>query len=189
MQDAMLEQIITWAQELGATHAQVVTDRAVLQAKESVRKACLQNYCGKSGRCWACPPHVGEFEELAERLLAYSAEVVVQSVAPMEDSWDLEGMEAAARAHNDRMRALGARVAAHFPECEVLSLGCGGCGFCERCTCPDEPCRYPDKALGSVEGYGLDVKALVQSVGLSYINGANTVSYVGAVLVRCAGGG
>ncbi len=179
-----LEQICLWAQEMGATHARVVTDRTRLEAKESVRESCLQNACGKSGRCWTCPPHVGEFEALASRLLSYPGVVVVQSVAPLEDSWDFEGMVEAARAHNNRKGDLGRLVVERSPAWDVLSLGCGGCGYCEKCTCPDEPCRFPDKALGSVEGYGLDVKALVGSVGLRYINGTNTVSYVGAVMVR-----
>jgi hypothetical protein len=38
--------------------------------------------------------------------------------------------------------------------------------------------------MASVEAYGLDVKALVESVGLKYVNGKGTVSYVGAMLVR-----
>lgn len=186
MNDA-LEQIGRWAVEAGATHARVVTDRDYLVAYEHVREACLQNACGHSGRCWTCPPDVGEFEELAARLLHFPGVLLVQSIAEIEDSWDFEAMTAAALAHNQRMRELGHRVAAAFPECEVLALGCGGCGFCAKCTCPDEPCRFPDEALGSVEGYGLDVRALVHSVGLQYINGKGTVSYVGAVLVRCEG--
>jgi predicted metal-binding protein len=184
MNDA-LEQIQRWAYEQGATHARPVTDRAFLVAQEAVREACLRNACGRSGRCWTCPPCVGEFAEVAARLLAYPEVLVVQSIATLEDSWDFEGMTAAGEAHNKLMRELGHRTAAQFPACEVLALGCGGCGFCETCTCPDAPCRFPEEAMGSVEGYGLDVKALVESVGLNYINGKGTVSFVGAVMISC----
>jgi hypothetical protein len=38
--------------------------------------------------------------------------------------------------------------------------------------------------MASVESQGMDIAALVESVGLSYINGADTVSYVGMILVR-----
>ena len=181
----VLTSICDWAQELGATHARVIADQSYLQAHEYVREACLQNACGKSGRCWTCPPHLGELSELEARLNCFSGAVLVQTIAPLEDSWDFEGMAAAAHAHNDRMRELGHKLAEGSPDCAMLVLGCGGCGFCETCTCPDEPCRCPDEALGSVEGYGVDVKALVESVGLQYINGARTVSYVGAVMVCC----
>ena len=180
-----LRQIQAWALAQGATHALPVTDRAYLIAQEYVRAACLQNACGHSGRCWTCPPHVGEFDELAARLLAYPGVLVVQSITALEDSWDFEAMTAAAQAHNTLLRELGHRAAAAFPACAVLALGCGGCGFCASCTCPDAPCRFPAEALGSVEGYGLDVKALVESVGLHYINGKGTVSFVGAVLISC----
>jgi predicted metal-binding protein len=181
----IIDQIARWALEGGATHARPVTDRAYLIAQEAVREACLQNACGHSGRCWTCPPHVGEFEELAARLLAYPGVLLVQSITVIEDSWDFEAMTAAAQAHNTLMRELGHRAAEQFPACAVLALGCGGCGFCATCSCPDEPCRFPEEALASVEAYGLDVKALVESVGLNYINGKNTVSFVGAVLISC----
>jgi hypothetical protein len=36
--------------------------------------------------------------------------------------------------------------------------------------------------MSSVEAQGLDINALVTSVDLAYINGVNTVSYVGMVL-------
>ncbi|HEY3397159.1 MAG TPA: DUF2284 domain-containing protein [Armatimonadota bacterium] len=180
-----LTQIEAWAQELGATHARTVNDRSYLEVKQEVRDACLANACGRSGRCWTCPPYGGELEGLGETIASFPGIVLVQSIATLEDSWDFEGMEEAARAHNQRVRDLGQRVAEQFPDCAVLVLGCGGCGYCAKCSCPDEPCRFPEQALGSVEGCGLEISSLVQSVGLKYVNGKNTVSYVGAVLVRC----
>ena len=177
----LLEQIQSWATELGATHARIVTDRKFLEAKMAVREACLSNACGKSGRSWTCPPFGGELETLGAEMLSYKDVVLIQYIAPLEDSWDFEGMEAAQKKHNEILRQLRSNLnAINTPN---LVLGCGGCGFCEKCTCPDNPCRFPEEAMGSVEGYGLDVQALVHSVGLQYINGVNTVSYVGAVFI------
>lgn len=177
--DDIIQQIQQWATEMGATHARVVTDRKYLKAHQAVRNSCLSNACGKSGRSWTCPPYVGELEELGAKMLSYENVVVVQYIATLEDSWDFEGMADAAKKHNDVLREIRRKLVEL--NIENLTLGCGGCGFCEKCTCPDDPCRFPDEALGSVEGYGLDVQALVHSVGLQYINGVNTVSYVGAV--------
>lgn len=178
------EQIQEWALELGATYARIVSDKKYLHVKQSVRDACLSNACGKSGRCWTCPPDLGELDELGSRLLSYPKVVLIQYIAPLEDSWDFEGMAEASKKHNAVLRKIRERLNHVDNGTENLVLGCGGCGFCEKCTCPDEPCRFPDQAMGSVEGYGLDVKALVESVGLQYINGPDTVSYVGAVFVR-----
>lgn len=182
-QMTMLEHIQEWANEAGATHAQVAS-RGRFIAHASVLASCAANACGKYGRCWTCPPTVGALEELAARLQEYAAGVLVQNVAPLEDSWDFEGMETAMKAHNDMMRELRARVCAEHPEADILSLGCGGCGYCEKCSCPDAPCLFPEESISSVEGYGMDARDLVQSCGLSFINGVNTVSYVGLILVR-----
>ena len=165
----------------GATHARA-RETAGLRVEEAVRQNCLINACGKSGRSWTCPPHVGELEALGARILDYPQGVVVQTITPVEDSWDFEGMEAAIHAHNRIMRAVADQLAARHPDLVVLAFGAGGCDACESCTCPGAPCRFPGRAMSSVEAQGLDINALVKSVGLSYINGANTVSYVGMVL-------
>jgi len=165
----------------GATYARIRTT-ADLCVEEEVRQNCLVNYCGKSGRSWTCPPHVGELAALGARLSEYPKGVIIQSVTPLEDSWDFEGMTEAAHAHNRRVRAVAEGLAARFPDLKILAFGAGQCDWCEACTCPDEPCRCPERAMSSVEAQGLDINALVTSVGLAYINGVNTVSYVGMVL-------
>lgn len=180
---AIYEEIQQWALAAGATHACTI-NRMQLKTFDYVRASCAANACGKYGRCWTCPPDLGEQEALTAELQSFPGGVVIQNVSKLEDSWDFEGMTEAARAHNQMMRSLARQLAAEYPERRFLALGCGGCGYCETCTCPDEPCRAPDQALASVEGYGLDVKLLVESCGLSYINGQNTVSFVGAVLVE-----
>ena len=165
----------------GATHARV-RSTGDLRVEEEVRRNCLVNYCGKSGRSWTCPPLVGELATLGARLREYPQGLVVQNVSSLEDSWDFEGMEEAVHAHNRMIRALAAQLAASYPGLEILAFGAGNCDVCAECTCPDTPCRFPEQALSSVEAQGLDINALVTSVGLNYINGLNTVSYVGMVL-------
>lgn len=177
------EALCVLAKQAGATHTGLV-EAAGLTVHESVRANCLVNYCGKSKRNWTCPPHTGELDVLCARLHGYQAGLVVQNITPLEDSWDFEGMTAAAKTHNNMIRAIAKEIIKQRGDLEVLPLGCGGCDLCEKCTCPDAPCRFPQTAMASVEAQGLDIKALVESVGLSYINGANTVSYVGMVMVR-----
>ncbi|OLN25710.1 hypothetical protein DSOL_5246 [Desulfosporosinus metallidurans] len=45
-----------------------------------------------------------------------------------------------------------------------------------------EKCKFPDKAVSSVEANGIDVMALVKSSGIPYNNGKNTVSFVALIL-------
>jgi len=64
-----------------------------------------------------------------------------------------------------------------------LLLSCGGCHLCETCAKrEDKPCRFPDQALSSLEGYGVDVYNTTKDTDLKYINGQNTVTYFGMVL-------
>ena len=64
-----------------------------------------------------------------------------------------------------------------------LHLGAGGCRMCFRCAkLEGRPCPFPDRALASLEAYGMDVTALAALTGMPYINGPNTVTYFGAVL-------
>jgi predicted metal-binding protein len=167
----------------GATHAHARLTTG-LRAEEEVRQNCLVNYCGKSNKSWTCPPHTGDLEALGARLLTYTDCVVLQSISNLEDSWDFEGMADAAHSHNSMVRSLAEEITKKFPNLEILPFACGSCDYCEKCTCPDEPCRFPDNAMSSVEAQGLDINALIKSVGLKYINGLDTVSYVGMILWR-----
>ena len=62
------------------------------------------------------------------------------------------------------------------------SYGCGLCPVCAKKT--DEPCRFPDLAMSSLEAYGIYVSKMAEAAGMNYINGANTVTYFGAVFFR-----
>ena len=67
-----------------------------------------------------------------------------------------------------------------FPK--VLTLGAGGCRICPVCAMKTgEECRHPDRALASLEAYGVNVSKLAAASGMKYINGQNTVTYFGAV--------
>jgi predicted metal-binding protein len=66
---------------------------------------------------------------------------------------------------------------------DYMILGAGACPVCKKCTyLRGEECVFPDKAIASVEAHGIDVKKLLEDHGMSYVNGANTVSYVGLLL-------
>ena len=74
--------------------SEIIFDRAF-------RKACEQNTCGNYGKCWTCPPDAGDIDELIAKAKAFDYAVVYQSVSPLEDSFDIEGMTAAAVRHNE----------------------------------------------------------------------------------------
>ncbi|NLI54874.1 MAG: DUF2284 domain-containing protein [Clostridiales bacterium] len=150
------------------------------------RDACRQNSCGFYNRCWTCPPDAGEIDELIARVRAYRYAVAFQTVSSLEDSYDMEGMHAAAAAHNRLTLKIQDLLSTLAPESMVL--GAGACGICKTCTKPDGlPCRFPDRAILSLEACGIDVSALAKRCGLRYINGKNTVTYFGIALYEARG--
>ena len=117
-----------------------------------------------------------------EKIRSYSHALWYQSVSPLEDSFDFEGMMEAGRSHALLSVRLQEKIAPLVGE-NFLHLSCGGCHLCETCAKVEgEPCRMPDKALPSLEGYCVDVYNTTKDTPLKYINGQNTVTYFGMIL-------
>ena len=169
------------ALDLGAADAAAIAVADVPLNRE-FRAACESNRCGNYGRNWTCPPEIGDIDELMEAFKTYENAIVYQTVTPIAHSYDIEGMLAAGDNHNTLTEKL--RVAYRdLPVSMELHLGAGGCRVCPRCAKrKNEPCRYPDQAIASLEAYGVSVYELAQKCGMNYINGQNTVTYFGAFL-------
>ena len=174
------ESLINIARENGAQQAAVVLV-AQIPFRREFRAACEQNTCGKFGRCWACPPDIGGIDELIEKARSYSHAPVFQTIGTLEDSFDIEGMEAAAIKHNAVIQLMAPKLAAVAQN--TLKLGAGGCHVCARCAkAENEPCREPQKAVASLEAHGIAVSELAEICGMKYINGQNTVTFFGGFL-------
>lgn len=146
--------------------------------ERAFRRACEDNSCGKYGTNWMCPPGVGDIDALIVRAQRFSEAFVYQSVGALEDSFDIEGMLRAGKAHRALAQALNDALEGDF-----LHLCAGSCDLCESCAqAQNQPCRQRERALPPLEAYGVDVYKLAQLAGLQYINGQNTVTYFGAVL-------
>lgn len=164
----------------GAAKAVVIPGESIVLSREFY-EMCKSNSCGNFGRCWVCPPDIGPIEELMNRVRAYPRALLYQSIGMLEDSFDIEGMSAAAKRHAQLSQRIQDAVAPLLGEC--FHLSCGGCHLCERCAKRDDaPCRFPDRALVPMEGAGVDVYNTVKDTPLKYINGQNTVTYFGMVL-------
>ena len=150
-------------------------DAEQVSFSEQVVKACEANFCGKYGKCWTCPPHVGTLEALKKKYSAYRKVFVFTTKHEIEDSYDLDGMTRGQIAHNKVEEKL-----ANGGLGQVEILGVGGCGVCETCAYP-APCRFPEKAKTSLEGCGIDVVTLAKTAKIKYTNGVNTVTYFTAV--------
>lgn len=186
MENKFFSRLCAIPQELGAYKAAVIEVKDI-SLDRSFRDMCAQNSCGVYGKCWTCPPDVGDIDELMERVGRYDYALVYQTVSELEDSFDFEGMmEAKKRSYGITHQLRKALDAIPFQK--ALHLGAGGCGVCEVCAKrTNEPCRFPERAMASLEAYGINVSQLAKAAGMKYINGQNTVTYFGAVLFSLDG--
>lgn len=176
----MKNELIRLALAAGAKKAAIIRAEDVVLSS-SFRKICADNGCGRFGRCWMCPPEIGEIEDLMDKVRGFHYGLLYQTVCEIEDGFDIEGMGQASRVHAQVSQAVGEAVRPWLAS--MLHLSCGGCNLCERCAKLDnQPCRFPDKALPPMEGYGIDVYQTVKPTELKYINGQNTVTFFGIVL-------
>lgn len=171
------------ALELGAAGARWIPGEAVA-TDPMFRTLCAENTCGKYGKCWMCPPAVGDVTHWIRAVKSYDLALLYETVGQLEDSFDIEGMLAAGQAHGSLSRKLQQELT---PEERLhsLHLTCGGCGICTVCAMTKgKPCVAPSRALPSLEGCGVDVYTTARRAGLPYTNGTNTVTYFGLLLVR-----
>ena len=149
-----------------------------------LRKSCEMNYCGNYGKNWTCPPKLGEIDDLINQAKQYKTALVYQTLSSIEDSFDYEGMVAALKKHIQITDIITEYIRREIDPV-FLQLSAGGCPVCEICAAKENlPCRYPDKALASLEAYGIYVSQLAELSGMNYINGKNTVTYFGAYLFK-----
>jgi len=178
----MNEELVQWALACGADHAAALPGGQVV-LDEGFREICRGNACGNYGNCYMCPPDVGDIHQLMAAVRACPAAVLYQTIHPLEDSYDYEGMVEAGKRHAAMSQALESKLR-ETPGRSYLHLTLGGCRLCDVCAKREGlPCRHPGNVLPSLESYGVNVYSTAQHAGLAYINGADTVTYFGMVLL------
>lgn len=174
------EAILSLARECGFTHVGELKMEA-LEFLPEVRDMCSADRCQKYARSWTCPPGCGTLEEVAAKASAYRRGVLLQTTAVLEDDFDVEAMQ---RGEEDQKRSFQTfveRLRQEYPRC--LPMATGGCTLCPQCTYPDAPCRFPEKAIPSMEAYGLLVSRVCEKSSLPYYYGPRTLTYTGCVLI------
>ena len=166
----------------GAGKAAVIPGSKIVTS-ETFREICAGNGCGRYGRCWMCPPDIGEISDLIETVKSFPRALLYQNIFELEDSFDIEGMERSAKLHGRISRQVEKAVKPLLPE-GYLHLINGGCGYCETCAkAEDRPCVSPENAMPSMEGCGIDVYQTAKDTDLKYINGQDTVTFFSIILL------
>lgn len=178
----ILEKIQTKAEEIGFHQIGFIKVEKIPFSPE-VRKMCQMNSCGMYGTNWQCPPAVGEVDELAKKARAYPHGILMNTVWPLEDSFDLEGMQQGRERHTQLFDALKTDMQQMVGSQNMMAMGAGGCNLCTPCAYKlGKPCFQPEKTTASMEACGINVLELSREFGFAYINGKNTVTYFGLIL-------
>ena len=144
------------------------------------REYCKADLCGRYGRSWNCPPAVGTFEECRAKAQSFSKAFVFTHCGKITDFENMQEMD---RLRDETTEILFEITSSLNAEgIRNLPLGCGSCNVCKKCTYPDSPCRFPEKAVPPVESFGIDVGKLAKDNGLTYYAGDGIVTFFCIIL-------
>lgn len=143
---------------------------------------CAANHCGKYGKTWTCPPGIGDVNSHRSRLSTFPEAILFQQVFPLEDPYDVDGMDVGRKTIMNHAYTLSDRL--RKEPGEAMFLAAGSCELCHPCSYPEKPCRFPEKAMISMEALGVDVYDIAKKTGLKYYHGPNTVTYFVMVFFR-----
>ena len=157
----------------------VAIDPQQLQTREDVRSMCAADKCGAYLKNWTCPPAIGTIKECQARMHRFRRGILLQTVGHGAKTIDSRCYRETEQRHIKNFYAFADEIRRAYPN--ALCLGAGGCRICPRCTYP-EPCRYPEKAISSMEGYGLFVTQVCRDAGVPYHHGEKTITYTACIL-------
>ena len=148
---------------------------------DQVRYIC-ETECPQYGRSWSCPPAVGSVEECRNSCHAFSGGFVFTTVAEVSDISNLEETLATRMEHEEITRSIRTLFQEQCREVKVLSTE--SCAICKECAYPAAPCRYPDNMFPCIESYGILVTDLAEKYGITFMNGANIVTWFTLLLYQ-----
>lgn len=175
------EALANIARECGFS-AWAALDVSTIELKPEVRDMCATNSCGQYNKRWSCPPGCGTLEECRARLAEYTHGILVQTYGDVEDGFDFEAMMEIESDHKDHFTQMYDTL--RQQGMEVLAIGAGCCKQCAKCTYPDEPCRFPDKKVDSMEAYGMLVLEVCKANNLQYYYGSDKMAYNSCFLLK-----
>lgn len=173
-----MNQWLQLAKDCGFTAA-VPLDVGTLVPMPMVRQACAADKCQAYGKNWTCPPYCGTLEECRQQIQRHSQGLLLQTMGHLEKTIDTKGYRRIEAAHVQALQSFAQVFQKTHPE--ALFLGAGGCRRCKTCAYP-QPCRFPEEAMSSMEGYGLFVTQVCRDNGLPYSYGPKTIAYCACVL-------
>lgn len=174
------EAILEKSKEFGFSHMGEL-DCSTIELMEDVRSMCASGKCARYNTNWACPPACGTLEECEGRIRKFNKGIIVQTTGELEDAFDGEAMMETEAQHKEHFMKFREYLEELYPG--MLALGAGCCSQCKKCSYPEAPCRFPKKAISSMEAYGMLVTQVCQKNDIPYYYGDLTITYTSCYLL------
>lgn len=155
---------------------------STIKLMDEVRSMCMENKCHKYNTNWSCPPGCGSLEEGREKLKKYSKGIIVQTIGEIEDSLDFETMIKIEEKHKKKFNKFYEILKEQYNE--AMAFGSGCCTICDKCTYPNQPCRFPKKCISSMESYGMLVSDICKANKIKYYYGVNKIAYTSCFVIE-----
>ena len=162
------------AAEIGFCEIKTVPSGEICFEK-NVRTLCEEDW--KAGRLlsWGSYRPELDFETCKAKCLSYEHATLLTMIYPAEDSMDFEAWMEAGLELNRMLLELGEQMQAELPEHMALGMVCRRC---EKCTCPDAPCRHPENMVTASEAYGVHIMNTMEKEGITgYYDGTTIVCF------------
>ncbi|MBC3886914.1 DUF2284 domain-containing protein [Acetobacterium paludosum] len=156
-------------------------DVDLIQITQEIRDRCADNYCGFYGKNHMCPPAVGGLQEYRKIIRKYKKGLLFSKVYALKNKYDYQRMVESGVEFRNEIQKIRNEIKSKKIDC--LFFSAGTCSLCQKCAIlTDEPCRFPDDAIPSLEAAGIDVVRLSRDYGMTYNSGDNNVTYFGLLI-------
>ena len=176
--EKIIEKWLEAAKKIGFSQAGVLNPET-LKVMSLVRETCAEDKCHAYYHNWTCPPACGTLDECEARMRSYKRGILIQTTGMLRRDIDTKIYTETEQLHTEHLKALREQMMEEFSD--MLMLGAGGCRICKKCAYP-EPCHFPEKAISSMEAYGLFVTQVCRDNDLQYYYGPRTITYTGCAL-------
>ena len=145
----------------------------LITCSEELRALCKS--CKAYGSCWMCPPHCPPIDEMQKNIDTYSNAILLTSRSKA-DPFDEKLTLKLGHKHSVKLFELARKM----PHSFVLTAG--NCQLCEKCACPDMPCRHSELNFGSISAHGIDIIKLCNEIGVNIEFKTDEVSFIGIII-------
>lgn len=158
----------------------VIIPSQTIPINPQFRKYCQENICGNYNANYSCPPACGSVQAMHEKILAQDRAMIISKKWPIDSYEDKAGMRRAKEITNaeileimDKARDLGL---------EGFCAGYSGCNLCGQCLqAKGLACPHPDKRIGCLSSYCVDVARLAQICNLEFDWQEDTIYLFGMI--------